>query len=144
MCHFPLGSALPGFQSKNLSSIKQKSGKSSVSSLRAHFPLPPQRQVPGKAERKMDGVGPQAAFWAVHPAEVLSGGPLFLSYFLVAMGKYLTFCSTAQKASTSLVRKYQMRFRVCCVIQSLPFEYKYEPNKISIKTSLLKVCNYDK
>lgn len=102
VCYFPPWSALQAFQSKNFSSVKQKSGGNSVSSLRTHL-LYPQKTVTeeGREENGLEslaGLWWSGCFWA-HPPEALSGGPLFLSNFLGSNGEifYILFNSKKGK-----------------------------------------------
>lgn len=140
VCYFPPWSALQAFQSKNFSSVKQKSGGNSVSSLWTHFLLYPQKTVTEESREEnglesLAGLWRSGCFWA-HPPEALSGGPLFLSNFLGSNGEIFYISFNSKKASTSLMRKYQIRLKgVLCHSESLHFEHKCEPNK-SVQRSL--------
>ena len=145
ICHvecvtFPLDLLCKHFKAKTFPVLNRNLGEIQFLAYELISCFIHRRRSPKRAERKMgwshwlgyDDLAASGLILLKHGQE----GLYFYPTFQVAMEKHFTFCSTAKKASTSLVRKYQIRLKgLLCHSESLHFEHKYEPNK-SVQRSL--------
>lgn len=120
----PLDLLFQCFRANIFSNIKQKSGE--IQCLASQLMSPHHPQKPVTAGQRGKGGGATRWLTMTWLLSVLLILPkhcqeslYFCPTFQATIGKYFTLCSTIQMASTSLVRKQQMKTMVYCVFQSL-------------------------